>query len=210
MAIISGQELIDIAILTLAMGYIFSGFIRKPRGELASYFEHDTWGEFKYAAMIATPAVLLHEFGHKFVGLFYGFDSILHISIIGLGIGILLKYVRSPIIFFVPAFVVSTLAVADPAKFAILALAGPAINFGLYWLSEWALLSKKWPKYNHAWIVSKKINLILMMINMIPFGGFDGAKVLAGNMSLYFGSLVLGGFLVYKNEQKWKNYALKF
>ncbi len=70
MAIISGQELIDIAILTLAMGYIFSGFIRKPRDELSSYFGHDTWGEFKYAAMIATPAVLLHEFGHKFVGLF--------------------------------------------------------------------------------------------------------------------------------------------
>ena len=210
MAIISGQELIDIAILTLAMGYIFSGFIRKPRGELASYFEHDTWGEFKYAAMIATPAVLLHEFGHKFVGLFYGFDSILHISLFGLGIGVFLRYVRSPIIFFVPAFVVSTLAVADPAKFAILALAGPAANFGLYWLSEWALLSKKWPKYNHAWIVSKKINLILMIINMIPFGGFDGAKVLAGNMSLYFGSLLIGGFLVYKNEQKWRNYAPKF
>jgi Zn-dependent protease len=210
MAIISGQELIDIAILTLAMGYIFSGFIRKPRDELSIYLGHDTWNEFKYAAMIATPAVLLHEFGHKFIGLFYGFDSILHISIIGLGIGVLLKYVRSPIIFFIPAFVVSTLAVADPAKFAILAFAGPAANFGLYWLSEWALLSKKWPKYNHAWIVSKKINLILMMINMIPFGGFDGAKILAGNMSLYFGSLLIGGFLVYKNEQKWRTYAPKF
>ena len=123
MAIISGQELIDIAILTLAMGYIFSGFIRKPRDELSIYLGHDTWNEFKYASMIATPAVLLHEFGHKFIGLFYGFDSILHISIIGLGIGVLLKYVRSPIIFFIPAFVVSTLAVADPAKFAILAFA---------------------------------------------------------------------------------------
>ena len=48
-----------------------------------------------------------------------------------------------------------------------------------------------------------------MVINMIPFGGFDGAKILAGNASLYFGSLMIGGFLVYKNEQKWRNYALK-
>jgi len=209
MAIISGQELIDILILTFAIGYIFSGFVKKPRDELSIYSSGNKWVDIKYASMIATPAVLLHEFGHKFVGLFYGFDSVLHISVMGLGIGVLLRYIRSPIIFFVPAFVVSTLAVANPSKFAILALAGPVANFGLYWLSEWALLSKKWPKYNHAWIISKKINLILMAINMIPFGMFDGAKVLAGNPTLYVGSVLIGGFLIYKNEQKWKNYVQK-
>jgi len=45
---------------------------------------------------------------------------------------------------------------------------------------------------------------------MIPFGLFDGAKVLAGNPSLYWGTLIMGGLLVYRNENKWKKYALKF
>ena len=207
MNFISLSEIIDVLILTAALGYIFSDMIKKPKE--FSFFGND-FNDFKYAALIVTPAVLLHELAHKGVGIYFGYESILQISLFGLGLGVLLKYVNSPIIFFVPAYVISSGAFANPGNFALLALAGPAANFALYWISDFLLISRKYPKYNHAFIVSKKINLILMAFNMIPFGFFDGAKVLSGNPILYWSSLIIGGILVYKNEQKWKNYAMKF
>lgn len=207
MNFISISEIIDVLILTAALGYIFSDMIKKPKE--FSFFGND-FNDFKYAALIVTPAVLLHELAHKGVGIYFGYESILQISLFGLGLGVLLKYVNSPIIFFVPAYVISSGAFANPENFALLALAGPAANFALYWISDFLLISRKYPKYNHAFIVSKKINLILMAFNMIPFGFFDGAKVLSGNPVLYWSSLIIGGILVYKNEQKWKNYAMKF
>lgn len=210
MVIITSQEIIDLAILTLALGYIFSGFIQRPRDILDYLRPFPAFDDIKYAAMIVAPAVIVHEIAHKAVGLYLGFDSVLHISIWGLGIGVLLRFIRSPIIFFIPAFVTSAMAPAFPGQFALLALAGPAANFALYWLSDWALLSKKWPKHNNAFIISRRINLWLLILNMIPFGFFDGAKVLAGNSTLYFSVLIIGGILINNNEKKWKNYALRF
>ena len=210
MAIITTQEIIDLAILTLALGYIFSGFIQRPRDVLDYLRPFPAFDDIKYAAMVVAPAVIFHEIAHKAVGLYLGFDSVLHISIWGLGIGIILRFIRSPIIFFIPAFVTSAAAYSFPAQFAFLALAGPAANFALYWLSDWALLSKKWPKHNNAFIISRRINLWLLILNMIPIGFFDGAKVLAGSPTLYLGAVIIGGALIYSNEKKWKNYALKF
>ena len=210
MVIITSQEIIDLAILTLALGYIFSGSIQRPRDILDYLRPFPAFDDIKYAAMIVAPAVILHEIAHKAVGLYLGFDSVLHISIWGLGIGVLLRFIRSPIIFFIPAFVTSAMAPSFPGQFALLALAGPAANFALYWLSDWALLSKKWPKHNNAFIISRRINLWLLILNMIPFGFFDGAKVLAGNSTLYFSVLIIGGLLINRNEKKWKNYALRF
>lgn len=210
MAIISFDEIIKLLILTVALGYIFSGFIQRPRQVLDYLRPFPAFDDIKYAAMIIAPAIILHELAHKAVGLYFGFDAVLGISTIGLGLGVILRFIKSPIIFFIPAFVVSSSAVYFPAKFALLALAGPAMNFALYWLSEWALISKKWPKYNHAFIISRRVNLWLLILNMIPFGFFDGAKVWAGNSMLYLSVVLIGGLLIYKNEQKWKNYAQNF
>lgn len=207
MAIISINEIVDLIILVFALGYIFSGFIRKPRSMLEALTQKRfNWDDLKYAAIIVSPAVIFHELAHKGVGLFFGFDSILQISSFGLGLGVFLRYLGSPIIFFVPAYVTSSVAATHPAQFAILALAGPATNFVLYWVSEGAFLLRKWPKWNHAFMVSKKINLWLFIFNMIPIGIFDGAKVLHGAPITYLSFVVIGGLLIYKNEQRWKKY----
>lgn len=210
MAIITVQEIIDLIILTAALGYIFSGFIQRPRDIMDYLRRSPALDDIKYAAMIVAPAVIFHELAHKAVGIYFGFDSVLHISVFGLAIGVILRFIRSPIIFFIPAFVTSTAAHNFPEQFAFLALAGPAANFALYWLSDWALISRKWPKHNNAFIISRRINLWLLILNMIPFGFFDGAKVLAGSPTLYFSTLIIGGMLIHKNEKKWKNYALRF
>jgi|TARA_Y100000034_G_scaffold24842_1_gene29188 Zn-dependent protease len=210
MAMLSFQEIINLLILTAALGYIFSGFIRRPKS-IDDYFKSSPeWEDMKYAAIIVAPAVIFHELAHKAVGLYFGFDAILGISVFGLGLGVILRFIRSPIIFFIPAFVISTAAVNFPEKFAVLALAGPAANFALYWLSDWALLSRKWPKHNNAFIISRRINLWLLILNMIPVGFFDGAKVLKGDPMLYLGAVFIGGFLIYRNEKKWKNYSQRF
>ena len=207
MAIISIKEIINLIVLVFALGYIFSGFIKKPRSVLEMLTQkHFDWDDLKYAAIIVSPAVILHELAHKVVGLLYGFDSILQISSFGLGLGVFLRYIGSPLIFFVPAYVSSSSAAAYPAQFAILALAGPATNFALYWVSEGAFLLRKWPKWNHAFMISKKINLWLFIFNMLPFGIVVGGKVLHGAPIIYLSFTVLGGLLIYKNEQRWKKY----
>lgn len=207
MAIITINEIFSLIVLVFALGYIFSGFVQRPKNILEKFLRGTTWKDILYAGIVVSPAIVIHELAHKGVGLFFGFDSILSISVIGLGIGVLLRFFRSPIIFFVPAFVSSSAAVAFPEQFAILALAGPAANFALYWISEGLLLSRKWPKYNQAFMVSKQINLWLLILNMIPIGIFDGAKVLSGAPMVYLGSVVLGGTLIYWNERKWKRYV---
>lgn len=207
MAIITPREIFDLIILVIALGYIFSGFVKKPKDILEQYAKKFSWDDVWYAAMVVSPAVILHELAHKGVGLFFGFDSVVHISVFGLLLGAGLRYFKSPIVFFVPAFVSSTAAHSMPTQFAVLALAGPATNFALYWISEFLFISRKWPKWNHAFIVSKQVNLWLFILNMIPIGIFDGAKVLAGSPTLYIGFAVLSGFLIYRNEKKWKRYV---
>ncbi len=204
MALFAAGELVDLVILVVALGYIFSGFVKRPRDPLDRLMARGLdWGDIWYAAAVVSPAVVLHELAHKGIGLLYGFESVLHISMFGLGIGVLLRFFHSPIIFFVPAFVASVGSV-HPEQFAILALAGPATNFVLYWISEGLFISRQWPKLNHAFIISKQINLWLFILNMIPIGIFDGAKVLSGNPMLYFSFAAISGSLIYINEKRWK------
>jgi len=207
MAIITGREIVDLILLTAALGYIFSGFIKRPKNILEQFTKKFDWADLWYAAAVVSPAIVFHELAHKFIGLLYGFDSVLHISIFGLLLGIGLRYFRSPFVFFIPAYVASTSASSFPAEFAILALAGPATNFALYWISEGLFLSRKFPKWNHAFIISKQINLWLFILNMVPLGFFDGAKVFEGAPFLWLGFAVIGGLLIYRNEKRWKKYV---
>ena len=62
-------EIGQFIILTLALGYIFSGFIKTDPYKPRKLFD---WEDIKFAAIVSTPAVVLHEFGHKFVALAFG------------------------------------------------------------------------------------------------------------------------------------------
>ncbi len=54
MAIISFDEIIKLLILTVALGYIFSGFIQRPRQVLDYLRPFPAFDDIKYAAMINT------------------------------------------------------------------------------------------------------------------------------------------------------------
>ena len=72
MSILSFNEIVDVLILTFALGYIFSDMIRKPKN---FDFLGSDFNDFKYAALIVTPAVLLHELAHKGVGIYFGYEG---------------------------------------------------------------------------------------------------------------------------------------
>ncbi len=180
MAFISIWEVIQLAILTIAVGYIFSGFIQAPKSpyEIAKRF---SWDNIKFAAVISAPAIILHEFGHKFVAMAFGLDATFHIWGIGLLIGVVLKAISSPLIFLAPAYV-SIPAGATALQSTLIAFAGPGLNLILWGLSSYMLKKRKNMSRKEiiGWAISKKLNLFLFFFNLIPIPPLDGFHVLEG------------------------------
>lgn len=169
--------------MTFAIGFIFSRYFkRKPAHSydpLEYYKKNQTWEDIKYGAIVAAPAVVLHELAHKFVAIAFGATATLHApSLFGIPYGmylfiILLSFLNFPIIFFVGGYVSHTPLQHLPS--ALVSLAGPLTNF-LIWGIIYAVIHFKLTdkKYHHLLIPMGKINLFLGIFNMIPLFGFDG------------------------------------
>ena len=131
------------------------------------------------AISVTAPAIILHEVGHKLIALSYGLQATFSAHYLGLGIGLMLKLLGSPILFFIPAYV-ATSGSAGHLPNALIAFAGPLINLILWFVSKLVLmnskgLSKDWKR---ILLVTRKINGFLFIINMIPVPGFDGFHVI--------------------------------
>ncbi len=184
--ITNAAEIIGIIVTILAIGYIFSGMIKKPKTAWEQLKEHRLfdWENFKYSAMITAPAIIFHELAHKFVSLAYGIPSFYNVLWWGLGIGVILRVIGSGFIFFIPGYVQVSQAVA-PGTMAVIAFAGPATNLALFVIS-WALIKYNVkPEWNRAFHISKVINLWLFVFNMLPIPPLDGSKVVAGLMGIF-------------------------
>jgi len=183
-------EIVQIGITIVAIGFIFSGYIKKPRIHVEDLFEQSmsrfghlfNWEDFKFATMIVAPAIIFHELGHKFAGLALGYLSYYEMWLTGLGIGVFLRVIGSGFLLFAPGYVV--VPAADPIHMGMIAFAGPLVNLVLFGLSWAALESGKFRKHARALWISKQINLWLFIFNMIPFGPLDGAKVLRGLLAV--------------------------
>ncbi|MEM2915745.1 MAG: hypothetical protein QXT19_00040 [Candidatus Woesearchaeota archaeon] len=179
--ILSFREIFDMALMTLAVGYIFMMFFT-PRGFSGPF----NWRALWFACLVTAPALILHELSHKFVAMGFGMDATFHAAYFFLGIGVLLRLAHSPFIFFVPAYVTINCAglacTIPPADSAIIAFAGPAVNLLLF-VTAWLVLKyrrirdKRWFVF---WFITQRINLLLFVLNMLPLPGFDGWKVYSG------------------------------
>lgn len=186
MALITLTEILYFVILTLVIGFIFSGsFTYRPKTvyDLIKKKKKFYWRDFQFAALITAPAIILHELAHKFVAIGYGFDATFKLFPLGLVIGLVLKIIGSPFILIAPGYVeIGTAAFSNPTAYRLIALAGPLTN-ALLWLIATLILNTS-RSLNRTQIaalkLTKMINLILFIFNMIPFGPFDGAKVLFG------------------------------
>jgi Zn-dependent protease len=187
MALITLTEILYFIILIAVIGFIFTGFFsHRPRTvyDLMRKKRRFDIRDFYFAILVTAPAIVLHELAHKFVAMSYGFGASFQLFPLGLAIGLVLKLIGSPLILIAPGYVtIGQEAFANATAYRIIAFAGPAMNF-LLWLG--ATIALKISKLNlnrtqtAALKLTRTINMILFIFNMIPFGPLDGAKVLNG------------------------------
>ena len=189
MVIFTLWEIFDAVIMTLAVGFIFSDTFRKPVTEeydpLTYYKSKLYLGDFKFAALVTAPGIILHELGHKFIALSFGMSATFKAAYTFLGLGLALKILNFPI-FFVPAYV-SIIGNGTPLQSALIAFGGPAVNLILWLVSlflvKYGLLNRK---YNYILLLMGRINMFLFIFNMLPIPGFDGNKVFLGLIQTFF------------------------
>ena len=185
MVFITIRELFDMALMTLAVGYIFSGSFAQVHRKHANYdpvahyqqlrmgFD---WSAIKFAMLVTAPALILHELGHKFVALAFGLFATFHAAYFWLIFGVALKYFGSNFVFFVPAYVSHGGGTA--LQSLLISFAGPGVN-ALLWGVAWAAVRYK--RLPHRWLpaaaLTGKINMFLFLFNMLPIPGFDGFAV---------------------------------
>jgi|TARA_B100001971_G_scaffold210469_1_gene236041 Zn-dependent protease len=188
MVFITLNEIIDIVFMTFAIGFIFSDIFKREPLEgydpLKYYSRTGMWENIKFAAMIAAPAVVLHELAHKFVALGFGAQATLHAPYTIYMIVILLKLVRFPLLFFVGGYVAHTLL--PPLESAAVSIVGPLTNLAI-WLSILAIVRFNLvnKKYYRILEPMAKLNMFLFIFNMIPLPGFDGYNFLSSLFSAF-------------------------
>lgn len=180
------REVLEIAITVAALGYIFSHLIKKQKSIFGLMFENRFFDleNFKYSTLVVAPAIILHELGHKFVSMAMGFAATYHLMPWGLGIGVFLRLIGSGFIFFIPGYVAPATSTAwdsmTAGQLGLVGFAGPLINLILFF-TFWLLIKYDVkPKYNRLFWISKQINLMLFIFNMLPIPPLDGYKVVYG------------------------------
>ncbi|MBI4150896.1 M50 family metallopeptidase [Candidatus Woesearchaeota archaeon] len=173
----TAQELIDVVLMTLGVGFIFMDFFKVPR--VVSF----DWRALGWSCLVTAPAIILHELGHKFTAIGFGAEATFHAAYLFLLLGIILKIIRSPFIFFVPGYV--TIPAILPAfPLALVAFAGPGVNGLLYVLAVVVLAKTQPSRRAHLfWLFTRKINGFLFIFNLLPIPGFDGYNVLRAFLS---------------------------
>lgn len=182
MAFITLFEVMGILIVTAVVGYIFSSFISMYRGGFGPL----TLDDYKLSIMIAAPAIILHEMGHKFVGLAFGLPSVFNVFWEGLGLALILRWINSPILLLAPAYV--TVPNALPIQSALIAFAGPAVNLVLWLGSAYYLKHAKNLKRSVmlALGLARQLNKWLFIFNMIPIPPLDGFNVVSSLYHVFF------------------------
>lgn len=185
MAFLSLAEILQLGIITFALGYIFSDYLPHPKQDPFAPKKF-SWEHLFFAAAIATPAVVFHEFGHKFVAMAFGLAATFHVFWTGLALGIILKLLAFPFLFLAPAYV-SIPAGASALQSTLIAFAGPGVNLLLFCISALILKYKKNLSHKElfALSISKKLNLFLFWFNLIPIPPLDGWTVLNGIIALF-------------------------
>ena len=168
------------------------------------------WHNFWICCIVAGSALVLHEMGHKFAAMYFGMNATISAPYTWLLLAVVLVLIGSPLIFFVGGVtsfscsqiapsaycvlqsvtangITSTFWMPTNSSLAIIAFAGPFVNLVL-WLGSWLLMSnkifaKKNKKYLPILQLTKQINMILFIFNMLPIPGFDGWGVFS---NLYY------------------------
>jgi len=186
MVLITFSEILKLALTSVVLGIIFMGlFSRKPRTIYDMMNKRKfNWEDLLFAILVAAPAVVLHELAHKFVAMGFGYSASFEIFPLGLGLALLLRLFNSPFLIVAPGYVtIPPIAAANEFAYRLIAFAGPLTNLVL-WFVAFIVVKTRKNKMSHStlsfWLLTRNINLLLFIFNMIPFGPLDGAKVFFG------------------------------
>ncbi len=191
--ILSVRELIDIAVMSAFVGFIFKDVFRPvqipnydPLRAAGSMFRGIEFSNFWFAMAVTAPAIILHEMAHKFVAIAFGAQATFYAAYTWLGLGLLLKLMNFGFIFFVPGYVAHT-AIAPLANMLV-AGAGPFTNLAFWGIAKAVLRSKARlsPVARQAFALTARINLFLFFFNMLPIPPFDGFQFFSGLVKFLF------------------------
>jgi len=183
MPLITIAEIVDLVLMTIFVGYVFSDMIparRENYDPLVHYKRGFDFEKMKFAIMATAPAIIVHELAHKFVALGFGLNAVFYAfyrSTFTLMLGVLTiisKLTGFGFMFFVPGYV-SIGGNGTNLQFALAAFAGPFVNLVL-WIGSWFLIKNKFYKKKHflLLILTQRINMFLFIFNILPIPGFDG------------------------------------
>lgn len=171
--------------------------------KIKDYFDSDFW----FSMLMIAPAIVLHELSHKVVAQYLGLNATFYAAYNFLAFAILMKLIFPLFLFFVPGYVMSYCTSAGAycvasasglvptySASAMIAFAGPFANLILFLISSYLLT-----RYNShsaktkndkiivlALVITKKLNLLLFGLNMLPIPGFDGFHVYYNLYKLFF------------------------
>jgi Zn-dependent protease len=188
------SEIFDVILMSLVVGYIFKDLYHMPVRRRTTYEPLDDYSATKYAhsmfwfaVLVTAPAIVLHEFGHKFMAMQLGFEAYFNASYFGLLLGVALKLMNTGLIFFIPAYVNILSDSIMPYQSSMIAFAGPFVNLVLWFSASYIYKNfKLGSKMMTAMVITANINKLLFIFNMIPIPGFDGFQVLSGIIRTFF------------------------
>ncbi|MGB0653645.1 MAG: M50 family metallopeptidase [Thermoplasmatota archaeon] len=149
------------------------------------------WWQVLLAAFGAvTSGFVLHELAHKIVAQRYGHWAEFRAQFAGLGITLLLAALLKAL-FAAPGAVVIYGRVT-PKENGLISLVGPGINFVIALAAyPFTLVTDTSAALPTILYVVAFVNALLAVFNLIPFGPFDGRKVLSWNWIVWLVSMVL-------------------
>lgn len=184
-------ELVDIVkawlALSLAFAFVYSG-VSLINGRIGGIFSTQFLVLVVVSLFTAGLGFLLHELAHKFAAQKFGcqaefraFDQMLYLAV---GLAVLIGF-----IFAAPGAVMISGMITRKEN-GIISAAGPLTNYvlGMIFLGLKLVI----PYWSWIFLIGLKINVWLGLFNMLPFGFFDGNKILQWNRYLWLGMVLFG------------------
>jgi Zn-dependent protease len=145
------------------------------------------------ALLIYGLAFILHELAHKFTAQRLGYWA--EFKIHQQGLMLTLLSLISPFKIIAPgAVMIGNIASWD--HYGKVSIAGPTTNIGLgiiFFLI--AIMTGKGSNLNYLALIGIDINASLALFNLIPFGVFDGAKIIKWNKTIWGIAVLVAGLL---------------
>jgi len=144
------------------------------------------------ALLIYGLAFILHELAHKFMAQRFGYWAEFRINQQGLLLTLL--SLISPFKIIAPgAVMIGNIASWD--HYGMVAIAGPATNIGMGIIFFMIALMTGNPTINMLARVGMNINSSLALFNLLPFGIFDGAKIIKWNRYVWGAAIIAAGII---------------